>query len=111
MFLCEQEFNTDVENHDSELKDLLKCGAELRKHATDEEASKLDSSLNEISRRYRALSRMGKTRLGQMEEVPAIFERFFDAHTSVLNWMQQMESEISQCEVKPGLEAELRLQV
>jgi len=109
--LCEQEFNKDIDNHDSDLQDVLNCGANLRKHATDKDASKLDSSLSEVAQRYRALSELGKTRLTQMEEVPAILERFYDTHASVLNWMQQIEAEINQCEVKPGLEAELRLQV
>jgi hypothetical protein len=46
-----------------------------------------------------------------MREVPQILERFHDAHNTVLDWMQQIETELNQCDVKPGLEAELRLQV
>lgn len=46
-----------------------------------------------------------------MKDVPRILERFHDAHNTVLDWMQQIETELNQCEVKPGLEAELRLQV
>jgi hypothetical protein len=109
--LLHQELNQEICSHTSDLKALKDCGDELCKHGTTEDATKLGTSLNEISQRYHDLDALGKTRLEQMREVPGILERFHDVHNSVLDWMQQIETELNQCEVKPGLEAELKLQV
>lgn len=112
MFLYfHQELNKEISEHSSDLTGVLNSGAELRKHATTDDAATLDTDLAEISRRYNALRDLSRTRFEQMTEVPAILERFYDAHSTMLEWMQQMETEMSQGEIKPGLEAELRLQV
>lgn len=108
---AKQALNEEIAGRDSELKAAFDCGAKLREYAAETDAKKLDADLNRLSNRYLALSELGRTRLEQMRKVPDLLERFHVAHGNVLTWVQQIENELNQCEVKSGLEAELHLKV
>ena len=90
---------------------MTQLGSELRKLAVSDDATRLDAELQSVTDRYRALRSMGSQRLSQMTEVPAILERFYATHETVINWVSQLESDLQQRDIQPGPEAELHLQV
>ena len=89
----------------------MRLGSELRQLAVGDDAAQLDSELQNITDRYVALRSRGEHRLSQMTQVPAILERFYTSHATVVNWISQLESDLQQRDVQPGPEAELHLQV
>jgi len=90
---------------------VIRLGNELRQLAVGDDAARLDSELQSITARYMALRSRSERRLSQMTEVPAILERFYTSHETVMNWVSQLESDLQQRDVQPGPEAELHLQV
>ena len=107
----QQELAEKISVREPDLNAVLKCGSELRSHATKDDALRIDSSLKELSERYEALCKLNQTRIEQMKEIPEILLHFHEAHNNVLDWVQQIEAEMIQADVKPGIEAELRLRV
>ena len=89
----------------------MRLGNQLRQLAVGDDAAQLDSELQSITDRYTALRSRSEHRLSQMTEVPAILERFYTSHETVMNWVSQLESDLQQRDVQPGPEAELHLQV
>ena len=90
---------------------MIRLGSELRQLAVGDDVAQLDSELQSIIDRYTALCSMSEQRLSQMTEIPAILERFYTSHQTVINWVSQLESDLQQRDIQPGPEAELHLQV
>ena len=89
----------------------MQLGNELQQLAVGDDAAQLDTELQSIRNRYTALRSRSSLRLSQMVEVPAILERFYASHQTVLNWVSQLESDLQQRDSQPGPEAELHVQV
>ena len=90
---------------------MTRLGSELRQLAVGDDATRLDAELQSVTDRYRALRSMSSRRMSQMSQVPAILERFYATHETVINWVSQLESDLQQRDIQPGPEAELHLQV
>ena len=90
---------------------MMRLGGELRLLAVGDDVARLDSELQSINDRYRALCSMSDRRLSHMMEVPTILSRFYASHETVINCVRQLETELLQKDIQPGPEAELHLQV
>ena len=107
-----QALNDSIAEHEFELTEVTQCGTELRQLAAiGDDVARLDSELDSITSRYRALRRTSKERLSQMTEVPMILQRFYTTHQTVIDCISQLESQLEQRDVQPGPEVELHLQV
>ena len=106
-----QALNDSIVEHERDLSEVMQLGTELRQLAVNDDAQRLDAELQSVADRYRALLSMSSQRLSQMTEVPAILERFYATHETVINWVSQLESDLQQKDIQPGPEAELHLQV
>jgi len=113
MLLCVvvQALNESIVEHGSELSEVLRLGDELRQLAVGDDVTRLDSELRSVTDRYTALRTTSAERLRQLTETPAILERFYTTHQTIINLMSELESDLQQRDIQPGPEAELHLQV
>jgi len=107
-----QALNDSIVEHEFELTEVTQRGTELRQLAAiGDDVARLNSELDSITSRYRALRRTSEERLSQMTEVPMILQRFYTTHQTVIDCISQLESQLEQRDVQPGPEVELHLQV
>jgi len=106
-----QAVNQSIIEHESELSEMTHLSSELQQLAVDDNVTKLDSELQSITDRYEALHSTSEQRLAQMTELPALLERFYTGHRTVVSLVTQLESDLQQKDLQPGSDAELHLQV
>jgi len=83
----------------------------LQQLAVGDDVTQLSSELQSVTDRYQALCRLSEQRLAQLTELPALLERFYTSHQTVISLVTQLDSDLLQKDVQPGPEAELHLQV
>jgi len=105
-----QALNESIVKHEADLSEVKRLGSELRQLAIADE-TRLDSELQTITDRYKALRSQSDQRLSKMKELPAILNRFYVSHETIVSCVQQLETELLQGDIQPGPEAELHLQV
>lgn len=105
------ELNEDIASRAPNVDSTVEAGSELMKHITADEAIQLKDKLDSIQRRYGDLANKGGDLLRHTQEALPIVQKFHDAHSRLLEWMQGAESALASGEPRESdilrLEGEL----
>ena len=107
-FLVLQKLSGDVSSHKQPVASVCEMGQTLLIALKEDEQSAMKDKLDDVAKRYQAVSDQTTSRQAQLVEALLLSQQFRDIHKEVVTWLDRCEDAVAKLddEKKPELQQE-----